>query len=105
MKNEPSAQADKMFIQRLDEAALAHFGWLQKVLRCAVLKTSPGDDVLLEDAHCRCAFDGWFRLNYEKLVSIDETATRRLDEQHVLMHDAIRNICRGVLHGLPVRFV
>ena len=35
------------FVQRLDEAEQAHMAWSRRVLRCAVLRTSPGEDVLV----------------------------------------------------------
>ena len=87
------------FIQRLDAAAQAHMDWSRRVLRCAVLHTSPGEDVLAEDAHCRCSFGSWFRQNRERFDALDSVTAKRLDEQHRLMHDAGRNICKTLLEG------
>lgn len=87
------------FVLRLDEAALAHMTWSRRVLRCAVLRTSPGEDVLADDAPCRCHFGGWFRQYRERFDAIDAVAAQRLDEPHWQMHDAARNICKQILEG------
>jgi diguanylate cyclase len=87
------------FVLRLDEAAQAHMEWTRRVLRCAVLRSSPGDDVLAEDAHLRCRFGIWFRQYREHFDGIDAVAAQRLDEQHRQMHDAVRTICRRILEG------
>lgn len=88
------------FVQRLDEAEQAHMAWSRRVLRCAVLRISPGEDVLADDAHCRCVFGSWFRQHRERFDAIDALAAQRLDEQHEQMHDAVRHICRSVLQGV-----
>lgn len=85
------------FVMRLDEAAQSHMAWSRRVLRCAVLRTSPGEDVLADDAHCRCLFGGWFQQCRERFDVIDAVAAQRLDEQHRQMHDAVRNICKRVV--------
>lgn len=102
MENDSSSRDDQEFILRLDEAAQAHVGWSQRVLRCAVLHSLPGEDVLAEDAHCRCTFGGWFQQYREQFDVIDAMAARRLDEQHRLMHDSVRNICKGLLVGSAI---
>jgi len=89
------------FVHRLDQAAQAHMEWTRRVLRCAVLRTSPGEDVLAEDAHLRCRFGGWFRQYREPFDVIDAVAAERLDEQHRLMHGAVRSICQGIFAGTP----
>ncbi|WP_342616772.1 diguanylate cyclase [Rhodoferax sp. GW822-FHT02A01] len=87
------------FVYRLDDAARAHMDWSQRILRCAVLHTSPGQDVLAADAHARCTFGSWFLSCRNRFDAIDPVAAQRLDEQHRLMHDAARIICRCVLKG------
>jgi diguanylate cyclase len=69
------------------------------VLRCAVLRASPGADVLADDAHLRCRFGMWFRQCRERFDLIDAVAAQRLDEQHRLMHDAVRIVCGRILDG------
>ena len=55
----------EQFILELDAAIEAHLNWTRRVLRCAVLRTSPGDDVLATDAHGRCRFGRWFTQQLE----------------------------------------
>lgn len=102
MANDSSSRDDQEFIRQLDEAAQAHVAWSQRVLRCAVLRTSPGEDVLAEDAHDRCTFGGWFQQCRERFDALDVEAALHLDEQHRLMHDAVRAICKGTLEGVTV---
>ncbi len=87
------------FITRLDAAEQAHMAWSRRLLRCAILKISPGDDALADDAHCRCAFGKWFLQYRERFDNLEPLATQRLDEQHRQMHDAARSICRDILSG------
>lgn len=82
---------------RLDAAADAHMAWTRRVLRCAVLRCSPGDDVLADDAHMRCGFGVWFRQHRQQFDMLDALAATRLDEQHQEMHDAVRILCHGIL--------
>ena len=92
---------DQAFVERLDQASQCHMAWTRRVLRCALLRTSPGDDVLAEDAHARCDFGLWFRRNRERFETIDAATARHLEAQHQRMHVAVRAICRGVLAGAP----
>jgi len=90
------------FILKLDKAAMAHLEWSHRVLRCVVLHTSPGEDVLAGDAHCLCTFGGWFHQCREHFDNIDVEVAQSLGERHRLMHDAIRRLCKGVLDGVEV---
>lgn len=87
------------FITELDAAVEAHLDWTRRVLRCAVLGTSPGGDVLDPMAHSLCRFGRWFALNKPNFEKFDAQNTRRLDVVHQDMHDAIRAICAAVLSG------
>jgi diguanylate cyclase len=93
------AQQVEEFICELDAALEAHLGWTRRVLRCAVLRTSPGKDVLAPDAHCRCRFGRWIGEHRERFNQIDEAATIRLFHQHKLMHGAVRELCSTILAG------
>ncbi|MCB2042522.1 MAG: hypothetical protein KDH48_18055, partial [Rhodoferax sp.] len=73
---------DQAFVERLDQASQCHMAWTRRVLRCALLRTSPGDDVLAEDAHARCDFGLWFRRNRERFETIDAATARHLEAQH-----------------------
>lgn len=65
------------FVAELDGAVEAHLGWTRRVLRCAVLRTSPGEDVLAPDAHLRCRFGRWFLQSRETFEQVDTAATVR----------------------------
>jgi diguanylate cyclase len=95
-------RAARHFVAELDEAAQWHMAWTRTVLRCAVLHTDPGDDVLSSDAHHCCRFDQWLERHREGLAVIDAAALRRLDRNHRQMHEAARRICGRILSGDPV---
>ncbi len=91
----------KNFISELDAAIEAHLNWTRRVMRCVVLCTSPGEDVLAPLSHTLCQFGCWFvsrQADFEKL-SIQNT--QRLLAVHQSMHDAIRYICQDALAGRP----
>ncbi len=87
------------FVLELDEAAQWHMSWTRRILRCAVLRTPPGRDVLADDAHHRCRFDAWMQRYRERLDQLDVVAARRLHEHHRQMHDAAQRICHRILAG------
>jgi diguanylate cyclase len=89
------------FITELDAAVEAHMNWTRRVLRCAVLRTSPGEDVLAPLAHTLCRFGRWFTLRQSDFEKLSVQKTRRLLAVHQAMHDAIRSICTDVLDGRP----
>jgi diguanylate cyclase (GGDEF)-like protein len=93
---ELTSQTDR-FIDELDAAVEAHMNWTRRIVRCAVLRSTPGDDVLDPHAHTLCRFGAWFSTNREQFASLDAVAVHRLEEVHRGMHDAIRSICQGVL--------
>lgn len=73
--------------------------WTRRVLRCAVLHVSPGNDVLAPAAHTLCRFGRWFAANRDHFARLDEPGTHRLESTHETMHNAIRSICTDVLAG------
>ena len=87
------------FTTELDAAVEAHMDWTRRVLRCAVLRAAPADDVLAPSAHTLCRFGRWFALNKAHFEKLDAQNTRRLEAVHQTMHDAIRSICADVLAG------
>lgn len=95
------AQDSSQFVDELDTAIEAHLGWTRRVLRCAVLRTSPGEDVLAVDADCRCQFGRWFDSHREAFEQLDAVATARVFRQHKCMHDAVRTLCGDLLAGRP----
>ncbi|OIQ88565.1 diguanylate cyclase YdeH [mine drainage metagenome] len=84
------------FIERLDAAIGAHMDWTRHILRCAVLRTRPGDDVMQADAHRRCAFGRWFADERAAFALLDPQRSAEVEREHRAMHDAIRRICEAV---------
>lgn len=97
------AHETDVFIAELDAAVEAHLGWVRRILRCAVLRVAPGEDVLAHHAHTLCRFGAWFALKRTYFEMLDPPATRRVEAVHRSMHDAIRSICGSVLSGQPAR--
>jgi len=87
------------FVFELDAAVEAHMNWTRRVLRCAVLRTSPGEDVLAPLAHTLCRFGRWFTSRQSDFEKLSVQKTQRLLTVHQVMHDAIRSICTDVLEG------
>jgi diguanylate cyclase len=89
------------FIRELDAAVETHLGWTRRVMRCAVLHTSPGEDVLDPVAHTLCYFGRWFVSRQADFENLDARKTQRIIVVHRTLHDAIRSICANVLAGSP----
>lgn len=89
------------FIAELDTAVEAHMDWTRRILRFAVLRTSPGEDVLSPTAHTLCRFGCWYTSHRAQFEELDIQATHRVEVTHQAMHDAIRSICSAVLAGQP----
>jgi diguanylate cyclase (GGDEF)-like protein len=91
------ARKAEEFVVELDAAVETHLDWTRRVLRCAVSRASPGDDVLAHDAHCRCRFGRWVDTQRERFNELDEAATRRMLDQHERMHAAVRRLCSALI--------
>jgi len=89
------------FTSELDAAVEAHLNWSRRVMRCAVLRTSPGEDVLAIQAHTLCRFGCWFMSKQAEFEKLSVQHTQRLLVVHQAMHDAIRSICMDILAGRP----
>lgn len=89
------------FITELDAAVAAHMDWSRKILRCAVLQTHPGEDVLAPLAHELCKFGRWFIKNRAQFELLDAPNTQRLESAHQAMHSAIRIICSDIMDKNP----
>ncbi|HQT34246.1 MAG: hypothetical protein ACYC39_09725 [Thiobacillus sp.] len=87
------------FVAELDAAVEAHMNWTRRILRCAVLHATPGEDVLDPMAHTLCRFGAWFVENRAQFVALDEPAAHRVEVVHQTMHDAIRSLCTQVIGG------
>ncbi len=91
----------EVFVEQLDAAVGAHLDWTRRVLRCAVLRVSPGDDVLSPEAHNLCGFGCWFNESKAYFIDRDPQVSARIENVHRAMHDAIRSICSDVLADQP----
>jgi diguanylate cyclase (GGDEF)-like protein len=89
------------FIIELDAAVEAYLDWTRRVMRCAVLHTSPGDDVLASHAHQLCRFGHWISLQLPHFEKLSEPRTRQIETVHQTMHDAIRAMCANIMDGRP----
>ena len=96
----PEFDFDK-YVPELDAAEQAHLEWSHRILRCAVLRTLPDDDVFLPDAHVHCQFGGWLMAKRPWFEALDSKRTAALISVHQAMHDAIRGICLCMQDGLP----
>ena len=90
-----------VLVAELDAAVEAHMDWSRRILRCAVLRSTPGDDVLDPMAHTLCRFGAWFTANRGEFEALDAASARRLEAVHQSMHDAIRSLCTQVMAGQP----
>ena len=100
--NQPDLQPDPdNFILELDAAVETHMGWTRRVMRCAVLHTPPGEDVLDPMSHNLCRFGRWFMSMESVFAKLNAQNAQRVIVVHRSMHDAIRSICKNVLAGRP----
>jgi len=90
------------FINELDAAVEAHMDWTRRMLRCAVLRVSPGEDSLSPQAHTLCHFGCWFEKNKIHFEYLNAQNTHMLESVHKTMHDSVRTICSELLAGTPV---
>lgn len=94
-----SSKETATFVDALDAAMEAHMDWTRRVLRCAVTRELPGEDVLRIDAHCACRFGRFLKEQRSVFDKLDPDGTMTMHEAHREMHDAIRRICECVLQG------
>jgi len=86
-------------LKGIDRGIEVHLAWNQRLLRCALLHESPGDDVFRPDAHALCEFGAWFSTHQCDLDTFDEALVQRIADAHRNMHDAVRLMCHRVLQG------
>jgi diguanylate cyclase (GGDEF)-like protein len=88
-------------LARIDQGIQAHLEWNQRLLRCAVLRESPGDDILGPEAHRQCRLGAWLDGDKSRLAGFDAVLTVQIRQQHEKMHGAVRRMCICVLGGVP----
>ena len=89
----------------IDHGIDAHLAWNQRLFRCAFLRESPGNDVMLPNAHELCQFGIWFEAQRLILNEIDPYLTRCIDDAHRLMHDGVRSLASAILENKPAEAV
>lgn len=88
-----------VLLEGIDHGIEAHLAWNQRLLRCALLRESPGEDVLRPDAHSLCRFGVWLANHRHEVDAFGETLVARIVHAHRSMHDAVRLMCHQVLQG------
>jgi diguanylate cyclase (GGDEF)-like protein len=96
---EPSAT--EALLVELDQALEEHVAWNQRIMRCAVLRESPGDDVLEPDADRRCVLGRWLLGRRDERAALDAALIDELVGAHREMHGAVRSMCTCLLAGQP----
>lgn len=86
-------------IAELDAAMDVHLDWTRRVLRFAITREPPGEQMLSPDAHTLCHFGHWLAKARPELERLDAKKAQQLEALHRRMHDAIRTICSNILAG------
>ena len=94
-----TSQTLEALLEGIDHGIEAHLAWNQRLMRCALLRESPGDEVLRPDAHSLCLFGVWFSRHRHALDAFDELRVERIAQAHERMHAAVRLMCNRVLQG------
>lgn len=97
--SKPAQPRLESLIAGIDDGIQAHLAWNQRLMRCALLHESPGDDMLQSDAHRRCIFGRWFLTEREALARLDAAATADVERFHEAMHEAVRALCAASAQG------
>lgn len=96
--NTPTADTAAL-LTGIDAAIEAHTAWNQKLLRCALLRESPGDDMLRPNAHELCRFGVWLDAFRPTLSEYDAPLVARIHATHLAMHQAVTAMCCNALSG------
>ncbi|MDP3699890.1 MAG: diguanylate cyclase [Hylemonella sp.] len=97
----PTQRHFESLLTGIDQGVQAHLAWNQRLMRCALLHESPGEDMMQPDAHRRCIFGKWFLTEQPALAGLDAQTTTELERQHRAMHDAVRALCTQSSQGQP----
>lgn len=96
-----ASQPLRALLDGIDHGIESHLAWNQRLLRCTLLRESPGDAVLRPDAHLRCRFGRWFSDQRPLLDGFDAVLVQRIAQAHRDMHDVVRRLCEQVLRAEP----
>ena len=83
----------------IDRGIEAHLAWTHKLMRCSLLRESPGDDMLRPNAHELCRFGLWLIGARPELERYGESLVRHITVAHQNMHAAVGAMCTKVLAG------
>ncbi len=86
-------------IAGIDRGIEAHLAWNQKLMRCSLLRESPGDEMLRPNAHELCRFGLWLIQVKPELDQFDASLVRSIEKAHQSMHAAVTAMCSKVLQG------
>ncbi|MBW8311508.1 MAG: diguanylate cyclase [Rhizobium sp.] len=86
-------------IAELDAAMDVHLDWTRRILRFAITREPPGEQMLSPDAHLLCHFGHWLAKARPELERLDAKRAQQLEALHRRMHDAVRVICSNILAG------
>lgn len=78
----------------------SHVSWTQRLLRCCLLRESPGENTFRPNAHELCRFGLWFMRVRPDLELIDTVVTQQIALSHEGMHVAVRTMCAKALEGI-----
>jgi diguanylate cyclase (GGDEF)-like protein len=92
-------QALESLLAGIDQGIQDHLEWNQRLMRCALLRESPGGEVLLPDADRRCRLGMWLLREQDQLAAFDGDLIAQISAVHRTMHDAVRSMCGRVLEG------
>ena len=88
-----------VLINGIDRSIEGHLAWNHRLLHCALLRESPGDEVLHPDAASLCQFAQWLSIHQKQLETFDAVLFTGITLAHRDVHDAVRTICNQVLRG------
>lgn len=105
VENQRMTQQDqfKNLLAGIDRGIQDHLAWNQRLLRCALLRDTPGEDIVHPDAHQHCQFGQWLLAQSATLTGFDPKMTRDVEHHHRALHDAVRRLCEQASRGLPAR--
>lgn len=98
LDNSSTATTDAL-VAGIDVAIEAHLSWTHRLMRCAMLRESPGEEMLRPDAHMLCRFGIWLGSCGASLQEYDEPLVAQLFGAHMAMHRAVKAMCESVLAG------
>lgn len=103
MLDNSSTPTTDALVAGIDLAIEAHLSWTQRLMRCALLRESPGEEMLNSDAHLLCQFGIWLGASGASLQEYDAPLVERLFGAHMAMHRAVKALCDNVLAGSAAR--